>query len=97
MFLKLKCWDTELGERYTHDIIPNRTVCIEQGMKDDNRTQWKGPDSGITFDNVWIAYIALFQVHTKYIFFCKILISMVKRNYKMSQQHNIIQSLKNYR
>ena len=52
-----------MGERYTHDIIPNRTVCIEQGQLDGNRTVWKNPDSGITFDNVWIAYIALFQVH----------------------------------
>ena len=58
----LQCWDTELGERYTHDIIPNRTVCIEMGKLDGNRTVWKNPDSGITFDNVGIAYIALFQV-----------------------------------
>ena len=60
--LFLQCWDTELGERYTHDIIPNRTVCIEMGKLDGNRTVWKNPDSGITFDNVGIAYIALFQV-----------------------------------
>ena len=32
------------------------------GKLDGNRTVWKNPDSGITFDNVGIAYIALFQV-----------------------------------
>ena len=61
-YLFQKCFDTELGERYTHDVIPNRNACIEQGLQDGNRTQWRPPDSGITFDNVAIAYIALFQV-----------------------------------
>ena len=60
--LYLKCWDAGMGERYPQDIIPNRTVCERQGILDGNRTQWKTPDSGITFDNVWIAYLALFQV-----------------------------------
>ena len=62
--------DTELNERYSHDVIPNRTVCIEQGDKDNNRTQWLAPSSGITFDNVGIAYIALFQVFIPIAIFC---------------------------
>ena len=62
IYFNQKCMDTELDERYSHDVVPNRTVCEKYGEMDNNRTQWQEPSSGITFDNVWIAYVALFQV-----------------------------------
>ena len=52
-----KCIDLETGEKFSHEVIPNRTVCdSEEGAL------WM--NSRVTFDNVGIAYLALFQVAT---------------------------------
>merc|ERR550534_1744112 len=52
-----KCIDTESGEKFSHEIIPNRTVCA-------NETNAEWINAKVTFDNVMIAYLALFQVAT---------------------------------
>ena len=51
-----ECVDED-GNRFNHEIVPNKTVClnITGGL-------WVNPR--ITFDNVAIAYLALFQVAT---------------------------------
>jgi voltage-gated sodium channel type II alpha len=52
-----KCVDLETGDTFSHEIIPNRTVCeAEIGAK------WA--NSRITFDNAGFAYLALFQIAT---------------------------------
>ena len=55
-----KCINTETGERYSHEMIPNRTVCMlekERGEPAD----WV--NSNINFDNTGMAYLSLMQVH----------------------------------
>ena len=52
-----KCIDAETKERFSHEIIPNKTVC-------DNEPGAEWANSKVTFDNVFIAYLALFQVAT---------------------------------
>ncbi|QQP35113.1 Sodium channel protein, partial [Caligus rogercresseyi] len=52
-----KCIDVETGEKFSHEIIPNKTVCL-------NETGAIWTNARVTFDNVFIAYLALFQVAT---------------------------------
>merc|ERR1719464_744712 len=52
-----KCIDTVSGDKFSHEIIPNRTVCA-------NETNAEWINAKVTFDNVMIAYLALFQVAT---------------------------------
>ncbi len=52
-----KCIDKDTGEKFSHEIIPNKTVCLNE-----TGAQWA--NSRVTFDNVLIAYLALFQVAT---------------------------------
>ncbi len=52
-----KCIDVNTGEKFSHEIIPNRSVC-------DNEAGASWNNSRITFDNVGFAYLALFQVAT---------------------------------
>ena len=52
-----KCLDTVSGHKFSHEIIPNRTVCA-------NETNAEWINAKVTFDNVMIAYLALFQVAT---------------------------------
>ena len=54
-----KCINTETGERYSHEMIPNRTICMlekERGEPAD----WV--NSNINFDNTGMAYLSLMQV-----------------------------------
>jgi len=51
-----KCVDPT-GNKYSHEIIPNRTVCLSEPD-----AEWL--NSRITYDNVLNAYLALFQVAT---------------------------------
>ncbi len=52
-----KCIDVETGEKFSHEIIPNKTVCLaEEGASWEN--------SRINFDNVLRAYLSLFQIAT---------------------------------
>ncbi len=54
-----KCVDTNTGEKFSHEIIPDREVCLAE--KALNRSvDWINPT--INFDNVMAAYVALFQV-----------------------------------
>ena len=50
-----ECVNEEDGERFNHEIIPNKTVCLNE-----TGALWVNPR--ITFDNVPMAYLALFQV-----------------------------------
>ena len=50
-----KCIDTETGDKFSHEIIPNKTVCLNE-----KNAEWI--NAKVTFDNVLIAYLALFQV-----------------------------------
>lgn len=50
-----KCLDEETGEKFSHEIIPNKTVCLNE-----SGAVWT--NARVTFDNVGIAYLALFQV-----------------------------------
>ena len=52
-----KCEDEETGERFSYEVIPNRTVC-----ENEAGAVWK--NSLITFDNVAYAYLALLQIAT---------------------------------
>ena len=57
-----KCIDTETGEKFSNEIIPNKTVCLSE--KDSNgNAEWI--NARVTFDNTAIAYLALFQVKFK--------------------------------
>ena len=56
-----KCVNTETGEKYSHEIIPNRTVCLEEMAKGEPA---KWANSWVTFDNVGMAYLALLQIAT---------------------------------
>ena len=47
----------EDGSRFNHEIIPNKTVCLNE-----TGALWVNPR--ITFDNVPLAYLALFQIAT---------------------------------
>ena len=52
-----KCIELESGVKFSHEIIPNRTICdIEPGAR------WM--NARITYDNVGGAYLALFQIAT---------------------------------
>ena len=57
-----KCINTETGERYSHEVIPNRTVC-EQEAELGHPTAWV--NSNINFDSTAAAYLALMQVSCK--------------------------------
>merc|ERR1712209_371468 len=52
-----ECIDEETMERFSADVVPNKTVCleIEGGL-------WVNPR--ISFDNVALAYLSLFQIAT---------------------------------
>ena len=52
-----ECVNEEDGSRFNHEIIPNKTVCLDLpgGV-------WVNPY--ISFDNVGIAYLSLFQIAT---------------------------------
>ncbi len=52
-----KCLDEETGDKFSHEIIPNKTVCLNE-----SGAVWT--NARVTFDNVGIAYLALFQVAT---------------------------------
>ena len=52
-----KCVDMNTGERFSHEVIPNKTVCYSEKA---SGAMWV--NSRITFDNVFMAYLALFQV-----------------------------------
>ena len=54
-----KCIDTETGEKFSHEIIPNRTVCLEEKANNAS-ADWINPR--INFDNCLNAYVALLQV-----------------------------------
>ena len=54
-----KCMDLESGEKFSHEIIPNKTVCLQE-QEDNHNAEWI--NAKVTFDNVPIAYLALFQV-----------------------------------
>ena len=56
-----KCINTETGEKYSHEIIPNKTVCYEEEAK-GAPARWV--NSWVTFDNVMMAYLALLQIAT---------------------------------
>ena len=54
-----KCMDLTTGEKFSHEIIPNRTICyMEKAL--NKSVDWVNPT--INFDNVLNAYVALFQV-----------------------------------
>ena len=52
-----ECIDEETYERFNKDVVPNKTVCLDLpgGV-------WVNPY--ISFDNVGIAYLSLFQIAT---------------------------------
>lgn len=50
-----KCIDINTGDKFSHEIVPNRTVCETE---EDGR--WI--NGRVHFDNVLIAYLALLQV-----------------------------------
>ena len=52
-----KCIDLETGDKFSHEIIPNKTIC-----DGEDGAVWM--NARITFDNVAYAYLALFQVAT---------------------------------
>lgn len=54
-----KCINTETGERFSHEVIPNRTICMSEQAAGEP-TDWV--NSRVTFDNVLFAYLALMQV-----------------------------------
>ena len=56
-----KCRNTETGEKYSHEVIPNKTVCNE--VRDaGGPAAWV--NGWVTFDNVMMAYLALLQIAT---------------------------------
>ena len=57
-----KCIDTVTGEKFSHEIIPNRTVCYAEKALNKS-VDWINPT--INFDNVMNAYVALFQVKNR--------------------------------
>ena len=65
----------EDGSRFNHEIIPNKTVCLNE-----TGALWVNPR--ITFDNVPLAYLALFQIATfkVHIAFWAILVSWCFRS-----------------
>ena len=50
-----KCVDTETGEKFSHEVIRDKIVCLNE-----TGAEWK--NSRVTFDNVFMAYVALLQV-----------------------------------
>lgn len=50
-----KCIDTETGEKFSRDVIPNRTVC-------DSEPNAEWINARVHFDHVPMAYLALMQV-----------------------------------
>ncbi len=58
-----KCIQVSTGQRWNHEIIPNRTVC---DMTED--AQWV--NSKVHFDNVLMAYLALLMVLLQFLFLC---------------------------
>ena len=69
-----ECVDGESGERFHVDVVPNKTVCLNT-----TGGVWVNPRSGgklvlhfilislhcrISFDNVALAYLSLFQIAT---------------------------------
>jgi voltage-gated sodium channel type II alpha len=54
-----KCESVETGEKFSHEVVPNKTVCLEIG---NETAVWK--NSWVTFDNVGMAYVALLQIAT---------------------------------
>ena len=57
MIFSQECVNEEDGSRFNHEIIPNKTVCLNE-----TGALWVNPR--ITFDNVPLAYLALFQIAT---------------------------------
>merc|ERR550534_1389335 len=54
-----KCESVETGEAFSHEVVPNKTICLEIG---NETAVWK--NSWVTFDNVGMAYVALLQIAT---------------------------------
>ena len=79
-----KCIDLETGDKFSHEVIPNKTVCL-------NETDAIWTNSRITFDNVLMAYLALFQVATfkGWIDIMNDAIDSVKRNEQPHRETNI--------
>ena len=64
-----KCMDLTTMEKFSHEIIPNRTICyMEKAL--NKSVDWVNPT--VNFDNVLNAYVALFQV-TKNVSFYRVL------------------------
>ncbi len=54
-----KCLDLDTKQKFSHEIVPNKEVCLQ--MKANNESaDWV--NSFVTFDNVFMAYLALLQV-----------------------------------
>ena len=56
-----KCMDLDINEKFSHEVIPNKTICLRE-KANGARVEWQ--NSRITFDNVLMAYLSLFQVAT---------------------------------
>ena len=54
-----KCVDLETGDKFSHEVIQNKTVCLAEKDRGAN-VDWL--NSRVTFDNVGWAYLALLQV-----------------------------------
>jgi voltage-gated sodium channel type II alpha len=56
-----KCMNLDTGIKYSHEIIPNKTVCEEEQLRGEP-AEWR--NAWVTFDNVGMAYLALLQIAT---------------------------------
>jgi hypothetical protein len=52
-----RCVDSKTGEKFSHEVIRNKTMCLEEPD-----AEWV--NARINFDNVGIAYLALFMVNS---------------------------------
>ena len=57
-----KCMELDTGSKFSHEVIPNKTVCLQEKELHGNADWVNGR---VTYDNVFIAYLALFQVRHK--------------------------------
>jgi hypothetical protein len=56
-----KCIDTETGDKFSHEVIPNKTVCL-QAKEEGGNADWI--NAKVHFDNVGMAYLALLEAST---------------------------------
>ena len=52
-----KCIDTDSGDKFSHEVIPNKTICLSE-----DGAEWV--NAKVNFDNVAMAYLSLFEVAT---------------------------------